>query len=253
MNIILVGCEYSGTTTLAVAITYWAKEAVSADFGFHDHWKVPHLGHPKSDSPEHLQQMVSDWKEGKGEDPTRSGFSAEEQDLFLALTPGQQEQYQRYHMYYHLSDDFYRYRHHNMVGMHIDEAVYAGLYYGYGGDGQYAEREVMARNLENIILEKAPNTVLILVKATPEVIRSRMKENPHYNGLVKDKDVEHVLGRFEEEFDRSIIKNKFTIDTNASTVEESLCDFVEKIDEFLTDSDRTDILVNKAKSRDQWV
>jgi len=253
LNTILVGCEYSGTTTLAYAITDWAKSALGGPFGFHDHWKIPHLGHPKSDSDDHYQQMIADWRAGTGEDPTVTGFDKKEQELFLALTPGQKECFQRYHMEYHLSDAFYGYRHHNVVGMHIDEAVYAGLYYGYGGDGDYADRKVYARKLEKTILKRAPNSVLILVKASPEVIRKRMSDNPHHNGLIKDKDVELVLGRFEEEYDLSILSNKFTIDTSTATVEESLGEFVHKMDQFLTDSDRTDMLVNNAKARGEWV
>lgn len=253
MYLVLAGCEYSGTTTLNYALTDWAKGVLSGGFGFHDHWKIPHLSHPTERGGMKMDEMIADYLAGRGDDPTTSGFTEEEQDLLLALTPSQKEMFQRYHMEYHLSDAFYSYGHHNVVGMHIDEAVYAGLYYGYGGDGEYSDRKDYARYVEKSMLRKAPDTVMVLVKATPEVIRRRMKENPHHNGVVKDKDIELVLQRFEEEYERSLIEKKFTIDTSTATVEESVREFLEKIDEFLTDADRTSILVNKAKQRGEWI
>ena len=113
-NVGLIGCEYSGTTTLAGAISGWVERVMGGDFGFHDHWKIPHISHaPHTD---------------------------EENEQFLALSPHLKESFQRYHMDYHLSPAFYGDDHHNMVGFHIDEAVYAPLYYGYGGPDEYADR-----------------------------------------------------------------------------------------------------------------
>ena len=253
MRLILTGCEYSGTSTLAYAITKWARSVRGGDFGFHDHWKIPHISHPPYKTQEESYGRFSAWAEGCGEDPTEVGLTDEEQKQFLALTPNIKEMFQRYHMDYHLQPAFYSYDHFNVVGMHIDEAVYAGLYYGYGGDGQYANRKVMARHIEERILVLAPDTVHILLKCTPEVIRERMKEHPHKNGLLQDKDVEFVLQRFEEEYDRSLIKNKFAIDTSAATVEQCLAEFVENMEPLLTDADRTRILVHKAKQKGEWV
>ena len=124
MRLILVGCEYSGTTTLSEAISEWAKEVMGGGFRFHDHWKVPHVSHPP-------------------------GLTAEEQEQFLALSPNLKEMFQRYHMEYHLSPSFYGDPHHNSVGFHIDEAVYAPLYYGYGGAGEYGDRVRTARRTED--------------------------------------------------------------------------------------------------------
>ena len=39
---------------------------------------------------------------------------------------------------------------------------------------------------------KAPDTVPILVKASPEVVTRRRKENPHPSGVVQEKDIEHI-------------------------------------------------------------
>ena len=44
MNLILIGGEYSGTTTLASKISEWGKKTFGGDHhGWHDHWKIPHL------------------------------------------------------------------------------------------------------------------------------------------------------------------------------------------------------------------
>ena len=80
-----------------------------------------------------------------------------------------------------------------------------------------------------------------------------MKENPHTNSLVQNKDVELVLKRFEEEYERSLIKNKFTIDTSISTVEVCVAEFLKKYEPFMTVADRTRILVHKARQQDKWL
>ncbi len=49
MRVILVGCEYVGTTTLAHAIDDWLETNMGVRFSLiHDHWKIPHTsGHPE--------------------------------------------------------------------------------------------------------------------------------------------------------------------------------------------------------------
>ena len=42
MRLVIVGCEYSGTTTLAHAINDWATETMGVGFRLiHDHFKQP--------------------------------------------------------------------------------------------------------------------------------------------------------------------------------------------------------------------
>jgi hypothetical protein len=254
MHLVLIGCEYSGTSTLALAISNWTKEAFGVGgFGFHDHWKIPHLNHPPAETPEESDAAFQAWAEGRGEDPTMMGYDDEEQTLLLALTPKQKEAFQRYHMEYHVSPTFYSYDHHNLVGMHIDEAVYAGLYYGYGGDGEYADRKQYARHVEETMIERAPDTVLALCKASPDVIRRRMNENPHPNAVVQEKDVDMVVARFEEEYELSRFENKFTVDTGTQSVEDSLAEFVCKYEPYISDADRMKMLVQGAKRRGEWV
>ena len=253
MRLVIIGCEYSGTTTLSQAINQWTKKVIGEQVGFHDHWKFPHVSHPNFGSPDEAEKGWADWAAGKTEDPTRLGFSEKEQELLLALTPNQKEMFNRYHMEYHMSPSFYSYDHHSVVGMHIDEAVYAKMYYGYGGDGEYAARKELARHYEEQMLDRGPDTVLVLCQVSPNVIRRRMKENPHKNGLVQEKDIQLVVGRFEEEYEKSLLKNKFTVDTGTKTVDESLAEFVEKIEEFITDADRLKILVHRAKQSGDFV
>ncbi len=222
MNLILIGAEYSGTTTLATKIAEWGTETLGGQHGFHDHWKIPYLGH--------------------------SEFTDEEYQSIINLTPNIKEQYQRYHMEYHLSHDFYDDKDHNMVGFCYDEAVYAPLYYGYGGKGEYAGRSWFARHIEQSIKRIAPETVLILLKCSPDEIRKRMKKNPNKYGVLKDKDVEHVLERFEEEYNLALIRQKMTFDSTNTSPDKLVKEFEKQIEPFLTDIDRQRIIFRSLRS-----
>ena len=215
MRLIIVGCEYSGTTTLVDNIGAWVERSMGGTMGKHDHWKVPEVSH--------------------------SAHTKEENLAFLALSPALRESFQRYHMEYHMSRSFYADPHHVMVGFHIDEAVYAPLYYGYGAPEEYGDRQRSARRTEAEILEVARDTVLVHLKTSPEVIRKRMAAEPREFGPLKDKDVELVLKRFEEEYTRSFLRQKIEIDNTDLTPEETLAKFVEQIQPHLTDGDRSRI------------
>ena len=106
MRLAISGCEYAGTTTLGYAISGWAKNTFGAGIVFHDHFKIPHVSHPPGDSWEENNKAYADWSAGKGPDPTRMGLTAEEQKLFLALTPNLQEMFHRYNLNYHLHRSF---------------------------------------------------------------------------------------------------------------------------------------------------
>ena len=170
--------------------------------------------------------------------------------LFLEnATPDYKETFQRYEINYHLQHSFYSDPDHLLTGFHIEEAVYAPLYYGYGGPGEYAERTALARSIEREIMETAPDTVLVLVKASREVIARRMKESPHKASLVQEKDIDYVLQRFEEEFSRSLLRRKLELDTSTATVQETLAEFEEKTMPYLCDADRLRLLVHQAHQR----
>ena len=247
MRLILVGCEYSGTSTLGYHISKWVKDALGDEFGFHDHWQIPHVSHPNIPEDKTHDEMIDDFLAGKGIDPSLTGHTDEENRLFLALSPKQQESFQRYHMEYHVAETFYEDPHHNQIGFHINEAVYAPRYYGYGGAGEYADRSWYARRVESDIMHKAPDSVIILVKASAEAIKERLNANPHPFGLVKEDDVEGVLAEFEQHFEWSWLRHKFEIDTTDATPEESLAEFVEKIQPHLIETDRQKIMYRRCQ------
>ena len=234
MNIILVGCEFAGKTTLANEIVEWSERSLGSSSHFHDHFTIPST--------------------------ELTGEAAEE---YGEAHPQIKEMFQRFMISYHVAQEFYGRPDHNLMGAHIEEAVYAPLYYGYGGEDSEAplrspngQRTELARHFDEQVLDRAPATVLVLVKASPDVIRQRMRVNVFPDadtveaqrrskpfgeptrGVVREQDVELVLDRFQEEFDASLLKNKMVLDTTAATVEETLAEFVEKMGPFFTDADR---------------
>ena len=73
-----------------------------------------------------------------------------------------------------------------------------------------------------------------------------MQENPHHNGVLREGDIDFVLGRFEEEFKYTLFGRKFTLDASAATVEDTMAEFVDKIEPLLTEDDRSRILTHRA-------
>ena len=235
MNIILIGCEFAGKTTLAAKIVDWSEENMGYSSHFHDHFTIPST------------ELTDD-----------AGAS------YKAAHPQVKEMFQRFLISYHTSEGFYSAPDHHLMGFHIEEAVYAPLYYGYGGPDSGSpnrspegQRTEMARHTEEEILKHAPNTILVLMKATPELIKERMAANTYPDaetverqklsklfgeptrGVVLEKDVEHVLARFEEEFEASLIKNKLVLDTTTATVEETMAEFLEGSMPLMSDEDKT--------------
>ena len=224
MKLIIIGCEYAGTTTLAHAIDDWMYQVMGARFPLiHDHFKFPHtVGHP-------------------------SQLTAAEQRQLLALSPRIKETIQRHNLYYHTP-----YRHAPetdfvVIGLHIEEAIYAQLYFGYGGVGERNDRAAVARQIEHRIMQYAPETVLVLVTASPDVIAKRMKQNSHQSQVLKEQDIELVLGRFEQEYRRSIIPSKLTLDTGVRSVRESVEEFAQIVDPYLTGHDRLRMLTSRIR------
>ena len=169
MRLILIGCEYSGTTTLASAVFKWVNDSMDGGMLlFHDHWKIPFTsGHQEHDPPLSLDE--------------------EEQEQVLALSPKLKEMYNRYSLYYHINPSSFKGPHFLAVGLHIEEAIYGPLYWGYGIKGPWpvgVERRVVQDNVEANILKYAPDIVLGLVESSPDVIARRMKEDPHPRQIV---------------------------------------------------------------------
>jgi hypothetical protein len=227
VDLILIGCEYVGTTTLAVAINQWAEKAMGVPLAFHDHWKYPVAsGHPPHE--------------------TITNLTEEEMRQLLDLTPKLREVFTRYTLYYHTPSQHREGPGSILAGHYFDEAIYGPPYFGYGGRGEPGDRGVVLRDVERRIMTFAPDTVLVLVKASPEVIASRMKENPHRHGVVPEKDIERVLDRFEEEFESSLIGSKLALDTSDATVGETVAEFVRRVEPHLTEADRLRMLTRGA-------
>jgi hypothetical protein len=215
MRVTLVGCEYSGTTTLAFRIREWIHSEIGGHVNLvHDHFKIPYtVTHPDEYAP------------------VPSDFTIEEQEQFLALSPRIKDNIMRHNVVYHtaalpgMADKV-------IVGLHIEEAVYGELYFGY------TDRRGFMDGIENKILGTAPDTVLCLVTASSNIIRSRMSANLHPNGVLKEPDIELVLTRFQEEFERSRLTHKISLDTSDATIDESVAEFVRLVEPHLTDHDR---------------
>lgn len=223
MQLYFIGCEHTGKTTLANRILEWGKENMGGIRHFHDHMTIP-----------------------------CSELSPQAKDSYSAAHPQVKEILQRYMVLYHISPEMYdEHPDTNHMGLAIEEAVYAPMYYGYGGKDSGSpirspegQRTEMARYMEQIILQRAPQTVLVLLKASPQMIRERMEKESQTkaNGpqcrVVRTEDVEYVLQRFEEEFEWSLLKNKMILDTTSSTIEESFAEFLQKHEPFMSDADK---------------
>lgn len=217
MRLILIGCEYSGTTTLARAISAWAKDTMGADLTIHDHFKFPQVLHEK--------------------------MTDSELDQLLALPDDIKASFQWHMMAYHVMPRALRQDDYIMVGLHIDEAVYAPLYKGYGAPWHNPNIISIARYTENHIMAEVPDIAMALVKASPDAIATRMDENPRKYSMLRKNDIEHVLEGFEEQWNMATIRKKqITIDTTNTTVEQSLADFVDQYEPYTTNSDRRRIL-----------
>ena len=200
---------------------------MGANPGIHDHFTIPHIDHEE--------------------------LTDEEQRQFLELSPRIKEIFQRYDVDYHLQNAFYEHDDHILVGFHIEEAIYAEVYYNYGKWGREHDRWRALRRTEDTMLEQAPDSTLVLLKASAEVIAQRMKVSPHKNGVVQEKDIPRVLQMFQEQYESSRLKNKFTLDTTNATVNQTLAEFLERMEPYLSVADRLRILVQKAKQKGQWV
>ena len=224
MRLVIIGCEYSGTTTLASSICRWAENAMGGKFEFHDHWKFPHIGFDPIDH----SALV---------------FDEKEQKEILSLTPVMKEQAARYNLVAHEPTESTP-ADHILVGFHFDDTVYSSLYWAYGAGDEVpfidgGPRSDYSRDIEEKrMLKYMPDCVLVLLKASPEIIAKRMQESPHKNGVLKKKDIDYVIQRFDEEYEASLITHKFTLDTSESTVEETLNEFLESMDPFFTETDK---------------
>tara|TARA_Y100001970_G_scaffold78193_2_gene99533 strand:+ start:6391 stop:7065 length:675 start_codon:yes stop_codon:yes gene_type:complete len=220
MKIILAGIEYVGTTTIAKMIKDWKLEYTGTPFYdglMHDHMKIPHTsGHP--------------------DDTT-----LEEQKQILNLSPKLMEMYHRYHMYYHLHHYFQR--DDLTVGFHIEEAVLARKYFGYGLEGEAFDREnIVFERIENRIKQITNDPIIIIhMKADVEVIEKRMenlKTSPeHSNSPLLLNDIENVMNDYKHYVDKSTIGPKIEVDTSTDSPAETLDKIIDLIKPHISEED----------------
>ena len=206
MFLILIGCEYAGTTTLAEAFNRRLEQKTGCQIDLiHDRWKLPDT---KPHGPELSKAEIATYQE---------------------MSPRLTEVVQRHCLFYHtpgqagIEEDFLA------IGMHLEEKIYAPIYHGYGGRDEQGDREYIATMIEQRIVRFIPRPVLVLVQADPDVIRRRMLQAPHPYPLVPDADVEKVSRRFEEEFSRSLLYRRITIDTSNAKAAESAEELLERM------------------------
>ena len=78
------------------------------------------------------------------------------------------------------------------------------------------------------------------VTADTDVIRQRMQDDPHENGIIKEADIDKVKTRFEELVAWSLLGRKIEVD-NSGAIADTMAQFEQKIEPYLTDTDRSRI------------
>jgi hypothetical protein len=208
MKVIIVGCEYSGKSSLANSLSEWGKKH---DMSFHldDHFTIPD-----------------------------ASLSKEDRDVMLTLSPAFKERFQRFQAVYHvrivrLERDAIE------VGFYSEDAVYGPLYYGYKPDA-LAIRQ--GRELEK---ELPSDIIFVLVTASPDVIVKRMEISPHEYQIISREDIPLLVQKFEEEYGASTIHAKIRIDTTNLSPEQALQEFLTKARPHLASEDLLRIMANE--------
>jgi hypothetical protein len=200
VRLIVVGCEYTGKTTLIDGLYAWG-EARGIHYHLDDHFSIP-------------DQFFLD---------------PEEQAAMLAMPPTIKERFQRFQIYYHSANVIVHHGDTLLGGFHIEEAIYGPRYY-YPGKAFPAYHRRIERDLP-------PDTILLLLTARPEVIRQRMETSPHVYPLVMPDEVEEISREFEREYRLSWIDRRLTIDTSDLTPEQLVTTFLERVTPHLSERD----------------
>ena len=178
MRLIIIGTEYTGKTTLALALRQWGLER-GIQHHMDDHFSIPDC------------QMLK---------------AKADQEIMLGLPQILKERYQRFQLAYHVRLNN-KYEHIILVGFHIEERIYGPRYYypdvGRAGETPNAWEAGMSSD-----------SILVLLHADPDVIAKRMEEDTHDYPVVPKEDIEEVQAEFQHEFRRSWFMRKFQIDTS---------------------------------------
>ena len=223
MRLIVIGCEYAGKATLAVQLSLWMMETMGLPrVRWHAHFELWHAGRDiVVPSPEHS-----------------SALDTRRIEELMALSPELRERLQRQMIWRHLYPDMYRETGDClMVSFYYAEAVYAPLYYGYGEPGTAADRRRRARAWDAEVMLNAPDTVLILVRASSNTIVQRMRHNPRQGCPLRVEDVTMVTDRFDEEYANSLILRRFALDTTDTSPAGTLDAFVSCVKPYLSQMD----------------
>ncbi|MBT5874397.1 MAG: hypothetical protein HOH43_13345 [Candidatus Latescibacteria bacterium] len=197
MRVVVVGCEYSGVTTLINGINEWGNSR-GVHHHLDDHFTIPDAYH----------------------------LSQDEQSAMLSMLPAIKERFQRFQLVYHVRL-LHRFEHILLGGFHIEEMVYGPRYYYPGINIEVREYEP----------EMPDDTILVHLTASAEKLQERMRSDPHPHQLVGEGDVPEILGRFEEEVRLSWISRKVKIDTTECTPGQLLDAFLSESQPLLNNRD----------------
>ena len=201
MRVIAIGTEYTGKTTLVQGIQKWGQER---DISHHmdDHFSIPD------------QETL---------------VNPADQQAMTELPSAIKERFQRFQIAYHVRL-LHHYQHILLTGFHIEEMVYGQRYY-------YPDLARPVENPQSWEKDMPPDVILVHLTAGPDVIKQRMKDDPHEFPIVPEADIEEVQAAFQEEFGKSFLKTKFQIDTSDLDAEELLAAFLEQSFPHLTAAD----------------
>ena len=206
MRVIAIGCEYTGVTTLIDGLRDWGRER-GINFHLDDHFSIPDRYH----------------------------LQAADQQSMVDLSPTLKERFQRMQVVYHIRL-LHRYDHILLGGFHIEEEIYGPLYY-YPGIQVHETREYE--------IEMPQDTLLVHLKAGPEVIEARMEAVPHNFQIIDKEDIPMLLERFQREYSTSLLKRKFEIDTSDLQPDQLLPTFLQQSVPHLNERDMLRYLAEK--------